>query len=288
MKLFGNIQELISALYNDPEFIKLGKNAVEMKVPFVSRFVFGEERNAPPKRAECDMKALSELIKDAISGISDLDYLIEEIKMMRGWLVRRVFDMRQGFVPDKRVLINQIFEVVKNNSDTSQLYGIVASLLGYDKLPDRIINLRAIVDDDCSKVFLRFDVKESPNSFTIVIPKEVDLRFDAKFPTEDEEFDNYPVKPLKKYVDADILLFVNLGTYVKSDKKNIKCVCESFDKLRENIDKTLGIDIREHLKHVDDIDSVKTVDDFLAWRQLRIAQAIAESHSNPKDKGDVH
>lgn len=281
MKLFSKIQEIVSTLYNDPGFFALGKKLIEMKVPFSSRCVFSNGRNDPPKRAECDMKALNESINDAISGISKLDLLIDDIKTLRGWLVSRVFDMRQGFVPEKRELINQISEATKNKADTSQLSGMVASLLGYDKLPDRIINL-SVDDKNLNRLVLRFDVKQSPNSYTIVIPKEVDLRFDTEIPSEYDELGIYPVEYLKEYVNVDISLFVNLG-FVESGAKSIKCVCENFDKLRESIDKTLCVDIRDRIRHVDDIDNVQTVDDFLAWRQLRIAQKIADSHSNPKD-----
>lgn len=291
MNIFDTVKDAISILYKDSGLMAFENDCMDRKIPFVSRSLIWDEKRTSPERAIGDMDSLGALIKDAIGGVKNLDALIEEAKWMRACLARRVFEMRHGFMPHKSALVNRLYGIATDKEDSSCLDKIVADILGYDKLPDRMINLSTGLSRDGNQVYIFFDVQDSPTSIIVVMPREVDFRMDRHVPDGEEELERITVDDLRDYVDTDIHLIVNTGSmpkcgdYEVSSVDNIESCCANFDQLRDKLEKAMDIDVRNRIKAVRDIDQVETLEDFAAWRQLRAADRTAARHARKSTDG---
>jgi hypothetical protein len=241
-----------------------------------------DERNQ--KVDEKDAVRLCWCIEDALEGVAKLDDLIEELKWIRGRLVESVLEMRNAYrCTGCRDAIMRLAELSKQESPCAEsVRSAFAELLGFSKLPEQFVNVKAIQSSMDEYTCVTFGVANRPTTATVVIPVEIDYGRDYKIPNEIEELAQYSRGLLADKAGPHIKLFVSLGAvshageYCVNTTDDISCVCRSVQELRDKVEKVVGLDVIGEMKKIEDISDVKTVEDFSYWRGLRSARAAAE------------
>jgi len=285
MKLFENFKDALRLLYGDKGLHWLDDSMLDMKVKRIDRmapFLDGNgdrsDRFVDPSFAE----RLCGCSKDAIDGVKTLDMVIDEIRYIRGRLAERVMEMRNAYRPPSHV--KEIRKLKKMDDDTpeNEVRQVVASLLGYKALlPDEFVNVRALRFDSRNFAGFGFGVSGKPTSVKVVIPTEVDYATEYGIPEDLEEFASFPVDKLEAREIPEIQMLVYIGAsacsgdYSVHSNDTICASCANLEVLSEKISNVLSIDVRDKLKEVRDIASVKDIEDFANWRALRCADASA-------------
>ena len=239
-------------------------------------------------KAKADVSKIGDILKvakDCIDGIEKLDDIMEHIKYIREGMVRDMFAVRNSFPTYKPEVTKRICKFASShNEDDAQEDSykaeagrLLAEFLGWDRLPDSIVNVEIYMSDDDERAVMSFGVKNKPTCIGISIPVEVDYSASWKFHKMTEEEDRLSICPMDKLVTLipDIDLGISVGVGGKD------CRTMRFGKVEDvrlAIDKVLDYDIRDHIDNIEDISDVKDADQFEVWRMRRAANARAKEN----------
>lgn len=288
MKLFKDaIYAVERVLFNDHGWHELCEAMADMKVSYIPiGAFFGDEGDKPPKRAEGDMVKLASMIRDGLDGVCEIDDLLSEIERLRESLVSRIFEMRHAYVPPESEAIEKLCKMGDERTGKVVSGGrdFLAEFLCIENR-DMIVNPRIFPNK--SKLYVLFDVANTPTSIEISIPREVDWRFNGGprlFRDFRDSEAGCPTPDLRDVTNVDIGLRVKLGAvadageYEVNIRDSVVSECHSLEELRDRIGKAINMDVRTHINGVEDIRDVKTLDDFVRWRGMRAANASAKRH----------
>lgn len=293
MEVYKNADMAAEAMYMDEGMTSLRKAMAEMGVKGFGRgglFERIESRNVDKdeyKVCENDAVKCMECVKSAYEGLKRIDLLIEELEDSRGNLVHSFLKLRNAYrTPEKRMEIKMIAEADKYK-DPEMAMNVrrqcFASILGYEELPDNIVNLDF---DTClgdAALRITFGVRDSPTSVMVLIPFELDLG-ERHFPDGDE-MSSVETARIGNLSKVDIELYVFTGTlpecgdYAINQMSNIVAKCRSIEDLRDKVKTAMKVDARKVIKNVGSISEVKSVDDFVAWRATRAVNAAVKLNS---------
>ena len=283
--MYDNVNDALEIIFADEGRRKLFDAMHEMNIRMIRRYpMFQDKEERNQKVDEKDAVRLCGCIEDALEGVAKLDELIDELKWIRGGLVESVLEMRNAYrCTGCRDAIMRLAEFSKNESPCAEsVRSAFAELLGFSKLPEQFVNVKAIQSSMDEYTCVTFGVANRPTTATVVIPVEIDYGRDYKIPNEIEDLAQDSRGLLSDKAGPHIKLFVSLGAvshageYCVNTTDDISCVCRSVKELRDKVEKVVGIDVIGKMKKIEDIRDVKTVEDFSYWRGLRSARAAAE------------
>ena len=278
------------AMYMDEGMMSLRKAMCEMGVKgfgLGGLFESIESRNVGKdeyKVCENDAAKCMECLKSAYEGLKRIDLLIEELEESRGNLVHSFLKLRNAYrTPEMRNEVNMIAEADKYDDPEKVRRQCFAAILGYEKIPDNIVNLDFDTCLEDSALRITFGVRDSPTSLMVLIPLELDLR--ERHLPDGDEMSSVETARMDNLSKVDIELYVFTGTlpecgdYAINQMSNIVAKCDSIEDLRAKVKKAMKVDARRLIKNVGSISDVKSVDDFVAWRATRAVNAAVKLNS---------
>lgn len=290
MEVYKNAEVAADAMYMDEGMMSLRKAMGEMGVKGFGRgglFESIESRKVDKdeyKVCENDAVKCMECVKSAYEGLKRIDLLIEELEESRGNLVHSFLKLRNAYrTPEMREEVKMMAEADKYEDPEGVRRKCFAAILGYEKLPDNIVNMDF---DTClgdAAIRITFGVKDSPTSVMVLIPLELDLR-ERHFPDSDE-MSSVETARMDNLSKVDIELYVFTGTlpecgdYAINQMSNLVAKCDSIEDLRAKVKKAMKVDARRLIKNIGSISEVKSVDDFVAWRATRAVNAAVRQNS---------
>lgn len=242
-------------------------------------------------KAKADVSKIGDILKvakDYIDGIEKLDDIMEHIKYIREGMIRDMFAVRNSFPTYKPEVTKQICKFASpHNEDDAQKDShkaeagrLLRVFLGWDRLPESIVNVEIYMSDDDERVIMSFGVKNKPTRIGISIPVEVDYSECWEFQMMSDAIDgtcglsDCSIERLTSLIPS-IDLRISVGAGGKD------CRTMQFGKVEDvrlAIDKVLDYDIRDHIDNIEDISDVKDADQFEVWRMRRAANARAKEN----------
>lgn len=293
--MFGKMNEALELLLKDDGVWRLDSEMSSMEIPHVDRLFSYFDPKGKKKRKFVkpeDVERMCACINEGLDGIRKIEDMVDELKWIRGSLVSHVLDMRHAYKPPRHAKhIETLRRMVDENEadDEDAVKTVFAAILDMEKLPEQMVNLKAGWCHGRDSVYVRFGVGGKPTTATAIIPVVVDYSANYKIPKEMEEQKEFPIAELEDR-KPEIIYVVTPGVYTEVcaydtvNRDNLETRCRDLDDLRGKIMETIGYDVRENLKKVEDISEVRTVDDFRNWRFLRAANRAAERNSKTEQK----
>ena len=227
----------------------------------------------------------------------DIDNMIQELNYMRGNIIESALRLRHAYRPaefrSEVMRLHQLSENWKENQKSckKEVSGLMAKILGFEKMPEEAIDFRLYNDTSHDSVVVNFSIKGKPMSVAVSLPVEVDYRRRHSIPDDNDKYVRFYTDSLVEKT-PQIVLYVFLGAVAESGEFGvdttdcIHAVCPDMKTLSEKVKLAIWVDVRDKMKKVMSITEVKTVDDFCYGRGLRAANASASLHSSDWDRLD--
>lgn len=277
--MFEDVKKMLFSKSVHEDLWSIVDRMKDVSVPRIGFSVFYEDKkntNTVPVSKIGEMVSIS---RDCIEGVKEIDSLIYDLKHMRGELVSNVLSIRHFFPTYNPDNTRNLVEAVKSTS-VPEMRQALANFLGYDKLPDEIVNVGLSLNS--RMVIATFGVKGKPTRMGIGAPIDVDLcnDQDVRYMYDKDMLDYYDVKSLEKEVPL-LKFFISLGS---GDGDERVAMVSSIEDLRNAIEKAMECDVRDDLDKIEDISDVKDADQFQTWRMLRRANANAAKNSGQDEQ----
>lgn len=297
MEKFEEFGPALQMMWNSAGIDNIHNGIQELGVSHMNRFqafIDKQEGKKPVRKYVSPDKTgkLAELIKDAIEGVRALDEVVEEIRFMRGGLIRDIVEMRNAYYPpERREIIARLKKAAtmeECKAKSQELRYDLAQLLGFDLDSPR---MKSIIDIRCGKceledaIYIHFAVLNRPTSAVIIIPVDVDYQDDWNVQKHDDEWDGVSIDWIEGKMVPEMRFIILPGSATDAHDYSVfptgtmSSACYSMEELSDKVTKALEIDIRSYIMHLDDILNVSDVDDFAHWRATRAANAEAARHS---------
>lgn len=287
--MFDKMKEALDILYKDQGVWKLDKDIDEMDIPHINKYSHYFDKDEKRERRFVkpeDVERLISSVDEGLDGIHKLEDLMEEIKWMRGRLVSQVLDLRNAYKPPVHSELFETLVKLAESKDCKEgaIRTALAGILEWEDLPDQIVKLSVGWCSGCDAVYIRFGINGKPTTATIVLPVVVDYASEYKIPKDIEGQMDFPVSSLEDR-RPEILYVVTPGVYTETsdydtfNRDNFETRCKDLEDLKGKIINTIGYDVRDGLKKVNDIEDVISIDDFRNWRFLRAANRAAALNS---------
>lgn len=281
-------KELEDALRFDKFYAELddvGKRLRDAGIKYNSFSRWRWSKDKSEKLPESKIGELQEIARKCVDGAAELDRIIEGFKSLRDNLARHVFQIRDAFPSFNASVTKEMRDIAEKGKDLPEdLRALVpdktrsalARFLGYDKLPDNIVDVDLFMDE--SMVIASFGLKGKPTRMGIGIPVTVDYANNYHVNDLDDgplQFAKVGVGELEKLIPL-LVLEISVGA---SQEDYMSTTFKTVEDLKSAIEKMFDYDVRDSIKKIGDISEVKDADDFSAWRMRRSANRRAAENA---------
>lgn len=296
-------KEAIGSMWDCPELRSISDSILDMGVKRISKYSYFHDTDNGRhddgngfKVEEKDAERLVQVFGKCVEGVKDIDNMIQELNYMRGNIIESALRLRHAYRPaefrSEVMRLHQLSENWKENqkSRKKEVAGLMAKILGFEKMPEEAINFSLYNDTSHDSVVVNFSIKGKPTSVAVSLPVEVDYRRRHSIPDDDDKYGRFYTDSLVEKT-PQIVLYVFLGAVADSGEFGvdttdcIHAVCPDLKTLSEKVKLAIGVDVRDKMKKVMSITEVKTVEDFCYWRGLRAANASASLHKKEEKEG---
>ena len=286
-------KEAIGSMWECPELRSISDSILDMGVKSIGKYSYFYDTDHGRhddgngfKVEEKDAERLVQVFGKCVEGVKAIDNMIQELNYMRGNIIESALRLRHAYRPaefrSEVMRLHQLSENWKENqkSHKKEVAGLLAKILGFEKMPDEAINFSLYNDTSHDSVVVNFSIKGKPTSVAVSLPVEVDYRRRHSIPDDDDKYVRFYTDSLVEKT-PQIVLFVFLGAVAESGEFGvdttdcIHAVCPDLKTLSEKVKLAIGVDVRDKMKKVMSITEVKTVEDFCYWRGLRAANSSA-------------
>lgn len=275
--MFSKLFDAIKMAHVDDAMLSMDEELRNIGVPYVSFSPFSKTTRKADGSKTVEMIELS---KKCLDGVDELDAMIASLYRMRGSLVHNILSIRNSFPTFNPEATERLCRLAETKDDINMdtVRDAFAEFLGYESLPDSIVNVSLRSKEDYVMVY--FGIKGKPTNAGVAIPVAVDYSKSFYMQQLDDEngLESFPKDKLERY-----LPYLNFGISVgvgKNDERSTDV--KTIGDLKKAIEALFDYDVRSSIANIEDVSNATTAEQFDEWRMLRHANKCAME--NKKDE----
>lgn len=275
--MFSKLFDAIEMAHIDGIILSVDEELKDIGVPYMS---FSPFSKATRKADSSKTVEMIELSKKCLDGVDELDALIASLYSMRGSLVHDILSIRNSFPTFNPEATERLCRLAETKDDIKMdtVRDAFAEFLGYESLPDSIVNVSLRSRKDY--VIVDFGIKDKPTKVGVAIPVAVDYSKSFYMQQLDDKngLESFPKDKLEGYLPY-LTFGISVGVGENDERSaDVKTIGD----LKKAIEALFDYDARSSIASIEDVSNATTAEQFNEWRMLRYANKRAME--NKKDE----